>query len=403
MNTPLKTWTFPSRHSFGAEEKAALDRLCDQAIASGNTPGYNGPEEEAFGKAFAATLGGGFADGVNSGTNAVYVALKALALPAYSEVAVSAVTDPGGMMPIAALSCIPVPVDSMPGSYNIGPSELEARITPRTRAVVVAHIGGEPAPMPAIMAVAEKHGLPVIEDCAQTQLACIAGRPVGTFGVAAAFSVMFGKLFCVGGQGGVVFTRDQDFYWRIRRAADRGKPFNRPAGASNEQAAINCNMDELHAAIGRVQLEKLPGIIQRRQAVVAMLRERGLGSLRAISIPQDPAMDCCYWFWRLRFNGDAMPCGKSAFCAALAKRGLPINPEYSAALPARQDWFRFRADSHPWKSAPAMAFAHRDYPTPNADAAIASHFNFMINEAFTAEDADHAMAIFREAENDVCQ
>jgi dTDP-4-amino-4,6-dideoxygalactose transaminase len=104
-----------ARHSFGEEEKTALLHLCDQAIASGNTPGYNGPEEDAFGKEFAALLGGGgYADGVNSGTNALYVALRALNLPAYSEVAVSAVTDPGGMMPIAAVSCLPVPVDSMP-------------------------------------------------------------------------------------------------------------------------------------------------------------------------------------------------------------------------------------------------------------------------------------------------
>lgn len=399
----ITTWAFPARHSFGEEEKDALLHLCDQAIANGNTPGYNGPEEDAFGKEFATLLGGGYADGVNSGTNALYVALLALNLPAYSEVAVSAVTDPGGMMPIAALSCIPVPVDSMPGSYNIGPNQLEERISTRTRAVVVAHIGGEAAPMPAIMAVARKHGLPVIEDCSQTPLASVAGQPVGTFGVAAAFSLMFGKLACTGGQGGVVYTRDEDLYWRIRRAADRGKPFNRPPGANNELVALNCNLDEFHAAIGRVQLRKLADIAHRRQAVVAMFRERGLGDLRAVAIPQEEASDSCYWFWRLRFRQESMPCRKAEFCAALAKRGLPINPDYSAALPARQDWYRFRAKSHPWSSAPGMACADRDYPTPNADAAIASHFNFMINEAFTAEDADQAIAIFREAEHEFCQ
>ncbi|NMA44927.1 MAG: hypothetical protein GX945_00040 [Lentisphaerae bacterium] len=399
----ITTWTFPTRHSFGEEEKTALMRLCDQAIASGNTPGYNGPEEEAFGKEFAALLGGGYADGVNSGTNALYVALRALNLPPYAEVAVSAITDPGGMMPIAALNCLPVPVDTMPGSYNIGPEELEARITPRTRAVVVAHIGGEPAPMQEIMAVARKHKLPVIEDCSQTHLASVGGQLVGTFGAAAAFSFMFGKLACVGGQGGVVYTRDEEMYWRIRRAADRGKPFNRPAGASNELVAINCNMDEFQAVIGRVQLKKLADIVHRRQAVAAMLRERGLGELRSVAIPQDAAADCCYWFWRLRFRQESMPCRKAEFCAALAKRGLPINPEYSGALPARQDWFRHRSDSHPWTSAPDKTCGSRDYPTPNADTTVASHFNLMINEAFTAKDADQAMAIFREAEQELCQ
>jgi perosamine synthetase len=401
MSTNFSTWTFPTRHSFGAEEKAALMALCDQAIASGNTPGYNGSEEEAFGKEFAAMFGGGFADGVNSGTNSLYVALRALDLPAYSEVAVSAVTDPGGMMPIAALSCLPVPVDTMPGSYNIGPAELEARITPRTRAIVVAHIGGEAAPMPEIMAVAKKYNLPVIEDCSQTPWVRVNGQLVGSFGAAGAFSVMFGKLFCTGGQGGVVYTRDEDMYWRVRRAADRGKPFNRPPGSSNEMVAINCNLDEIHAAIGRVQLKKLADIVRRRQAAVAMLRERGLGELRAVAIPQAADLDCCYWFWRLRFRQENMPCSKAEFCAALAKRGLPINPEYSAALPARQDWFRLRAKRHPWCNAPDQANALLDYPTPNADAAVSSHFNLMINESFSAKDAEQAMAIFREAEKEL--
>ena len=110
---PLK-----SRFHFGVEEKEAAMRLFDASIESGNAFGYNGPEEAAFGKEFAEFLGGGYADGVNGGTNAVFTAVRALDLKPFSEVIVGAVTDCGGMMPIVLNNCIPVVCDTMPGRYN---------------------------------------------------------------------------------------------------------------------------------------------------------------------------------------------------------------------------------------------------------------------------------------------
>jgi len=125
VKTPLK-----NRFHFGAEEKAAADALFDESIQTGNAFGYNGPQEEAFGKEFAEFLGGGFADGVNSGTNAVFVALHALELPPFSEVVVGSVTGPtttsenGGIMPIVMLNCIPVTADAAPGAYNTGAEQI---------------------------------------------------------------------------------------------------------------------------------------------------------------------------------------------------------------------------------------------------------------------------------------
>ena len=143
----------PPRGHMGKEEKAAVDALFDEMIASGNAPTYHGKQEEAFCKEFAEYLGGGYADGVNSGTNSVFVALRALDLPPFSEVLFGCITDNGGVMPIVMNNCIPIPVDTVPGSFNIGPEQIEARITERTSAIVIAHIMGEPADMPAIMKV----------------------------------------------------------------------------------------------------------------------------------------------------------------------------------------------------------------------------------------------------------
>ncbi len=395
---PKAVSSLPARFHFGKEEKAAVDALFDQSIATGNAIGYNGPEEEAFGKEFAAFLGGGYADGVNAGTNSVFVALKSLDLPPFSEVIVGCVTDPGGMMPIAELNCIPVPADTEPGSYNAGAAQIEARITPRTSAILVAHIGGEPADMPGITAMAAKHHLPVVEDCAQAHMARIHGQNVGTFGTLGAFSLMFGKHMCVGGQGGAVFTRSEDQYWKVRRAADRGKPFNLPDGSTNVRCAINCNMDELHAAIGRAQLKKLPGIVARRLAFVAMMNERGFDKLNGIYQPQKdlrPGFESCYWWWRLRFVPEAMTCTREEFCAALAAEGVIVAPNYYAARPAHMTWFQDRANKHPWNNPLYKGDLKTEYPTPNCDQAMSTDFNFFFYESYGEKEADMLMEAFR--------
>ena len=164
---PVRERPFPRRALFGAAEREAALRLFDQAIASGEPIGYGGPEEEAYEKEFAAAHGGGFADLVNSGTSALYAALGGLELEPAAEVAVPPISDPGGVMPVALLNLVPVVADAAPGSFNAGAEQIEAVLSPRTRAIVVAHIAGEPADMEPILELAGRRGLPVIEDCAQ--------------------------------------------------------------------------------------------------------------------------------------------------------------------------------------------------------------------------------------------
>lgn len=387
----------PARFHFGQEEKAAADALFDQAIATGNAIGYSGSEEEAFGKEFAEYLGGGYADGVNAGTNAVYVALKSLDLPPFSEVIVSCVTDPGGMMPITELNCIPVPADTEPGSYNTGAEQIAARITERTSAIVVAHIAGEPADMPGIMQVAKKYNLPVVEDCSQSHMALIEGQKAGTFGTIGAFSLMFGKHMCAGGQGGAVFTKDEAQYWKIRRAADRGKPLNMP-GCTNVISAINCNMDELHAAIGRAQLKKLPGIVERRWKFVQMMMDRNFDKLAGIYLPQQDlrkGFQSCYWWWRLRFVAEQMRCTREEFVEALSAEGLAVIPNYRTAIPARMTWFQNRSSKHPWNNPLYQGNPDAVYETPNCDQVMNTDFQFFFNESYTEKEADKVINAFK--------
>jgi len=255
---PVRTRSLPGRGLIGPQEKAAAMKVFDEAIASGQAFGYNGPYEQRYERDFAAFMSGGYADGVNSGTNVLYVALGALQLEPFTEVIVPAITDPGGIMPVPLSACIPIVADTGHDSYNVSADQIEPLITERTKTIVVAHISGEPADMDPIMELARARDLYVIEDCAQAHGARYKGKLVGTIGDIGCFSTMFGKHHCTGGQGGAVYTTDEDLYWRAKRFADRGKPFNLET-ASNMTAGLNCKLNELAAAIGSVQLNKLPG------------------------------------------------------------------------------------------------------------------------------------------------
>jgi len=393
---------FPGRNLIGIEEKDAVDALFDAAIASGNAIGYNGLAEEAYCREFAAYMGGGYADAVNSGTTAVFVALKALNLEPFTEVIVSPVTDPGGMMPIPLINCIPVVADAAPGQYNTGAAQIEEQITPLTSAIVVAHIGGEPCDMEPILQLAKKHSLPVVEDCAQAHGARLNGKLARSFGDIAAVSTMFGKHHCTGGQGGIVFTQREELYWRARQIADRGKAFGLPAGSTNVEASLNFNSNELSATIGRVQLRKLPGIAARRRQIVAALQQ-GFKDLQAISVPQITAgAEPSYWFWRLKVNAERLTCTKLEFCQAVQAEGISLNPSYRAALPFQMDWFKnhaaFGSSGYPWSAPEYKGDRNREFLCPNALTAVESQFNLELSESWGDEEIADIIQAFAKVE-----
>ncbi|MBE0699359.1 MAG: DegT/DnrJ/EryC1/StrS family aminotransferase [Anaerolineaceae bacterium] len=399
----LRAEPFPARGLIGWEEKAAVDAVFEQAIQAGSAPGYNGEEEDAYCQEFSAYMGGGFTDAVNSGTSAVYVSLKALDLEPFSEVIVGAMTDPGGMMPIPLLNLIPIVADTCPGSFNTGPEQVQELITSRTSAILIPHIAGEPADIEGIVQVANRYGLPVIEDCAQAHGARLNGRMLGTFGSSAAFSTMGGKHHCSGGQGGLVFTRDKQMYQAVRRASDRGKPFFMLPGATNTTASLNFNLNDLAAAIGRVQLKKMPEGISRRKTIVAKLAE-AIETLQAIALPELlPGAEPSYWFLRIRFQAERAACDKETYCQALIAERLPVEPSYRGALPHLMDWFIHRrvfgSSGYPWASPAYTGDPQQQFPCPNAIAAVEQHFNLRFHENWSSADIEDAISIFQKVDD----
>jgi dTDP-4-amino-4,6-dideoxygalactose transaminase len=403
-NTP-----WPKRHLFGEEEKLAVMALFDRAIASGDVFDYNGEEEEAYCREFAQFLGGGYADAVNSGTSAIYVALRALEIEPFTEVIVPPITDPGGVMPVPLINCIPVVADSAPGTLNAGPEQIEARITERTSAIIVAHIAGLPADMDPIMEIARKKGIPVIEDCAQAHGALYKGRFVGTIGDIGAFSTMSGKHHATGAQGGVVFTKNETLYWRARRYSDRGKPFGLQdwhTPTCNLVCSLNLNLNDLAACIGRVQLKKLPEILARRRKLAYSIKE-ACKPLKSVSLDTGlPDTEGAFWFLIFKLDLAKLAVDKDKFVAALAAEGLPVGGNY-LHLFTKAPWYKNRAvfgkSGYPWTCPLYRGDPDKEYPLSNVFKAHDSIFTMAFHENLTSKEVLDIQTALRKVETEYLQ
>lgn len=266
------------RRLFGPRHLDAIKEVFKHSKKTGVDFGYQGEFERRYTDAFTAYQGGGYADAVATGTAAVFVAVATLELPPGSHVLCSPITDPGTVSAIILNGHKVVIMDSMPGSYNSGPAQFLAAITPETRAVVLVHAAGKAAPVDRIVELARARGIRVVEDCSQAHGASLNGKKVGTFGDIAAFSTMYRKAHATGGCGGVVYTQDRSLYWKARSYADRGKPFGEEPFDEKDVRlfrfpALNLNLDELSCAIGTVTLRELDITIKRRFALWKSLKQ----------------------------------------------------------------------------------------------------------------------------------
>ncbi|MEE2658090.1 MAG: DegT/DnrJ/EryC1/StrS family aminotransferase [Candidatus Latescibacterota bacterium] len=398
--TPIRTAPFPPRALFGKPERDAALLLFEESIETGSAIGYGGSQEQAYEQAFADFHGGGYADLVNSGTSALYAALGALELEPASEVVVPPITDPGGVMPVALLNLIPVPADAAPGTFNAGAEQIEAAMRDCTRAIIVAHIAGESADMDPILELAAARDLPVIEDCAQAHGALYKGRLTGTMGVVGVYSTMSGKHHATGPQGGVVYTQDEDLIWRCRRFSDRGKPFQMDC-SSNVRAGLNLNGSDLAAAIGCVQLKRLPEIVSRRRALAQQVAQVLAESCCLQLGRQVDGSEGVYWFIRIHVDQSRIGVTKDTFAGALAAEGFPVSASYRH-LPAEAEWFRqrqvFPPSDLPWSLPGYDDEPSRSFPCPNAVAAVESHFMLSLHENWTDREIDELAQGVRKVE-----
>ena len=228
---------------------------------------------------------------VTNGTAALELALKALGVGTGDEVVMPARSFMASASCVVTCGALPIFADVDRDSQNITIDTIEAVLSPRTKAIVVVHLAGWPCDMEPIVALAQKRGLVIVEDCAQSPGARHGGRPAGSFGDASAFSFCTDKIISTGGEGGMLLLRDRSAWKRAWALKDHGKDPDSYAAIVpgpdflwlHDSVGSNYRMTEMQAAIGSIQLEKLPRWLAARRANVAAL-ERELTGLQALRL-----------------------------------------------------------------------------------------------------------------------
>ncbi|WP_020386977.1 DegT/DnrJ/EryC1/StrS family aminotransferase [Kribbella catacumbae] len=256
--TPLPGVLEPAGRTIGAEERAAVLRVLDSAVLCSTFGG----EARAL-EAEMESLYGRTAVACSSGTAALHLAVAAVRFEPGDEVITTPISDFGTVAPILAQNGVPVFADVDPVTGNLDPEAVEAAITPRTRAIIAVHLFGAPADVVALRSVADRHGLVLIEDCAQAWLGTTAaGDLLGTFGDIACFSLQQYKHITAG-DGGLAITADPELATRMRLFMDKG--WDRSGGRVHLMLGLNYRMTELVAAVARAQLGKVADVVKRRR------------------------------------------------------------------------------------------------------------------------------------------
>lgn len=300
----------------GNEKKYLLECIESGWISS------EGPFVSQFEQQFAAKVSRRHGIAVSNGTAAIDAAIEALGIGPGDEVIMPAFTIISCVSQIARVGARAILVDSDPLTWNMDVTQVEARISPRTKAIMVVHIYGLPVDMDPILDVAQRHGLKVIEDAAEAHGQTYKGRPCGSFGDLSIFSFYPNKHVTTG-EGGMIVTDDDDLALQCRSL--RNLCFQPERRFVHERLGWNLRMTNLQAALGVAQLERLDEFVERKRRMGALYRQL-LEGLIGVQMPQPSTgyADNVYWVFGLVLDekhGDA-----AAVMRQLAERGIGCRP-----------------------------------------------------------------------------
>jgi len=308
--------------TLGDEEVAAATRV----IRSGMLNAVWGTEARALEREIAEMYGVRHAIACSSGTAALHLAVVAAAPDPGDEIITTPITDFGTVAPILAQNAVPVFADVDPSDGNLDPGAVGKLIGPRTRAIMAVHLFGAAAKVDELRALADAHGLALIEDCAQAWLTELPGSGTGEAGARLAGTV--GDVACLSlqqwkhitcGDGGLALTDDDEPARRMRLFSDKG--WDRAAGRSHAALGLNYRMTELQAAVARAQLAKLPGVVADRRRTAGLLL-RALEGLPWLRAPREEGH--AWWLFPIVLPGGQAP----ELAARLREAGVPARAGY---------------------------------------------------------------------------
>ena len=396
----VKTTPFTFAKRFGEPELKELKEALEQ-----NTLFYwgaNSTKVKTFLEKFKKMYGADYAVATSSGTASIHVALGAAGVGPGDEVITSPITDMGSIIGIVFQNAIPVFADLDPHTYNMTAETIAARITDKTKAIVVVHLAGNPAEMDPIMELARKHNIKVIEDCAQSYECFYKGRRVGTIGDYGCFSLNDFKHISAG-DGGMVIAQNEEDYVNAFRFAD--KNYNRFSKDPQELRRIefiapNYRMNELTGAVAIAQLDRVEAIGARRHEIGDRISE-AIRDLPGVEIHEVKEGNyCSYWFYMLRINEKEAGVNRDDFSAALNAEGIPSVAGYIPACVYEYDMFKnkegFKGTHAPFDS--PYYGGNVSYETglcPVAEEILSTAIRIGVNEGYTDEDVEDIIKAIR--------
>jgi dTDP-4-amino-4,6-dideoxygalactose transaminase len=323
------THKMPSWPQIDTQEIEAAEAV----LRSGKVNYWTGEEGRLFEREFAEACGCAYGVAVANGTLALELALRVLDIGPGDEVVVTPRSFIASASSVAMCGARPVFADVDPVDQNLTAESIEAVLSPRTRAIIAVHLAGWPCELIPILDLARSRGIRLIEDCAQAHGATYSGRPVGSFGDVAAFSFCQDKIMTTGGEGGLLVTNDRALWQRAWAYKDHGKSYDavyhriHPPGFRwlHESFGSNWRLTEMQAAIGRVQLKKLPKWLKRRRRSAEILTGlfRRQPALRVTEPP--PHVGHAYYKYYVFLRPERLKheWNRDRIIAAIAAEGIP--------------------------------------------------------------------------------
>ena len=356
-----------------------------ETLKQGSLFYWKGPQTELFKERFKEVCPVKYAHTCSSGTAAIHTAVLAAGIGPGDEVITAPVTDIGTVIGVIYQQAVPVFADLGKGTHNLDVADVERRITPKTKAIIAVHLAGNPCDLDALRAVADRHKLILIEDCCQAWGAKSRGRPIGTVGDIACFSLQNSKHITTG-DGGMVGSSDERFGPFLQKWGDKGG--NRTKWGGFDGFATNYRMSELQAAVAAAQLTRLEDIAAKRAKLGRMLTER-ISDLPGV-IPHEvhPEDRHVCWFYMFRVVPEALKCNRSVFTKALVAEGASVSGGYIKVPLYGEPVFQnhgFFAGRWPVKEMGLTEMDFTKHKCPNAESMLVEGIRVHIKEYMTEE------------------
>ncbi|TLS51409.1 DegT/DnrJ/EryC1/StrS family aminotransferase [Paenibacillus antri] len=390
-----KTTPYGTGKRFGEEELKELSEALEQ-----NTLFYHhGRKVKKFLQDFNEIYSVPYSVAVSSGTAAIHTALGAAGISVGDEVITSPITDQGTLIGILYQNAIPVFADLEADTYNMSPASIESKITSRTKAIVVVHLAGNACDMDPIMDIARRHGLKVIEDCAQSYLTYYKGRLAGTIGDFGCFSTNDFKHISTGDGGMVtVNSEDEELYLRTHAFADKNfRRFGTDVVVKDLHGlAPNYRMTELQGAVGIAQLKRLKWVCERRgrygESISAGIR--GIPGVLPHRVTDGSRSS--FWFYMFRVDESALGVTRDEFSKALAAEGVPNQAGYIPRVMYLQPMF-LKKEAYLGSRFPfdLSDIEYKAGDCPEAEKILETAVRLQVSEFFTEQDAEETARAIR--------